>query len=156
MELSFGIVSSLIVGWILAVILSVFIHFFGIEILSSRPKYLRWGILRGVFAILYFASFYFLSLWEWIPLSVFQASSHFVIFNPLLNKLRSIKYRELMKVYPEPVIEDKYPFWYLGKLSGWMDKLLLRLGPTFYQSFYYACCGVAVISLVSIYIRYTT
>lgn len=149
MQLTFGIVSSWEMLWITTVTLSAFIHFYLIEILHDKPKYLHWGVIRTFFAVLYGAPLYYLGFYEVIVLTIFQGTSHFVIFNPLVNKLRDIKYRtQVLTVSP------KYSFLYVGKDSGWLDKLFLRLGPTFYECFYFVCAAVMILSMITIYNRY--
>lgn len=151
MQLSFGIVSALVSFWITLVILTCFIHFYKIEVIEERPWYLRWNIIRVTFAALYILCFNALSFAEWSVIGVFQGSSHMVIFNPGVNLLRNTKYKVKWGTS-----FNKFPFWYLGKNSGWLDKLLIRLGPTFYQCFYFGCVVLMVLSIVTIYIRYTS
>lgn len=154
MQLTFGIISALISFWITLIILACFIHFYKIEVLQDKPWYLKWNIIRVFFAALYILCFSALSFAEWSVIGIFQGSSHVVFFNPGVNMLRSGKYAHLYKERGYALIGEKYPFWYLGKDSGWLDKLLLRLGSTFYQVFYFACVALMLLSMVTLYIRY--
>lgn len=152
MQLNFEIVSSWVSLWITTVVLFAFIHFFLIEVMREKPYYAQWFIIRGFFALLYILPFQLLKVGEGVPIWTFQVTSHIVIFNPLLNKLRDLKYVNM--AWNTLAATQRFPFWYLGEHSGWLDKLLGRLGPTFYQCFYYACCAVMVLSLITIYFRY--
>lgn len=149
MQLSFGIVSALACLWITLVILACFIHFYKIEIIEERPWYLKWNIIRVVFAALYILCFNALSFAEWNVIAIFQVSSHMVIFNPGVNLLRSGKYQN------DFGIQSRFPFWYLGQNSGWLDKLWINLGPEFYKCFYFVCVALMILSLVTLYSRYT-
>lgn len=151
MNLTFEIVSSWAYGWIATVLLFTFIHFFIIEVYKDRPVYWHWALIRLFFCGMYYLPFHYLSFWEWLTIAVFQITSHFVIFNPLLNKLRSIFFRSK---FPFAAKYDHYPFFYLGKQSGWVDKTFLKLGPGFHKVMYYICSVVMVLSIVTIFIRY--
>lgn len=163
-QLSFGIVSSWMMLWISTVIIFVGIHFFLIEIMFKRPVYWHWVVIRVAFALLYGSPLYVLSFWECWPITLFQLVTHFVIYNPLLNRLREIKYQQnylraasnhdpnnVRDITPAPA---RYPFWYLGENSGYLDKLLGKFGPVFYQSLYYMCCALMILTMIVIYVRY--
>jgi len=71
----------------------------------TRPNYLQLWVIRGIFAILHGA---LLGAqpepwYEWPALLCFQMGTFYLIFNPLLNKLR------------------KLPWDYEGKNSGWLS-----------------------------------
>lgn len=154
MRLTFELVSALISFWITIVILATFVHFFLIEVMRDRPRYLHWAFLRVFFGLLYIAPFQLLTFWEWALLVTFQLTSHFVIYNPGLNKLRDLKYVNMAWNGGVAAVR-RFPFWYLGEDSGWLDKVLIKLGPVFYRCFYFGCLFVMLLSMVSIYIRYT-
>ena len=71
----------------------------------TRPNYLQLWVIRGIFAILHGA---LLDIqpepwYEWPTLICFQMGVFYLIFNPLLNKLRNLDWD------------------YEGKNSGWLD-----------------------------------
>lgn len=106
-------ISSLIT-WLLLVIIITFIHHYIIEVNESRPIYMQWRIIKGFLAITHGAFSDAVNI-EWSievlvdywPLLIFQLCSFYLIFDPLLAKLRKLP----------------RPFLYRGKDSGWMDRL---------------------------------
>lgn len=151
-QLTPEIVGAVLLLWITTVVLFTGIHFFMIEVMRTRPYYAQWFIIRGWFAILYAMPFAYLNMGEYIPLLVFQLTSHVIIFNPLLNKLRDVKYQHSLGIVGGGAA--RYPFWYLGKSSGWIDKIFLKLGPNAYKFFYFGCGGLMILSIIVIFNRY--
>lgn len=132
--------------WITLLLLQCFVHFFNIEIKHHKPIYWKWFIIRGSVALFYLftVSVYGLG-WYLAPVFVFQITSCFVLFNPTLNKLRSIK---------NPLAG--FTFWYLGRDSGWFDSLFLKYKIlhriTYYVSFILMCLSGC--TLIELYYNY--
>lgn len=155
LQLTPEIVTSWILLWITTVVLFAGIHFFMIEVKRTKPNYMQWFIIRGFFAIVYAVPFQLLNMGEYLPIFLFQVTSHFVIFNPLLNYLRQEHYEaKLSEQGYGGYNHVKYSFWYLGKESGWLDKLLARTGPVSYIVIYFASAAVMGLAAVTIYMRY--
>lgn len=131
-------VITLEVFWITWVILQSHIHFFNIAIRKRRPKYLVWFFIRGGTAAFYSWAFVNTGI-EWYPLLGFMLCSHYLLFNPTLNKLRHIH---------NPM--GGYSFWYLGKDSGWFDRVFLEY-PKLHRLFYTACFFISIICAISIF-----
>lgn len=136
------LVTALLSLWITLVFLQSFVHNFMIETMNDKPNYIQWFIIRGFFAILYGCAYNVLNMGEYFPILVFQVSSHVVIFAPTVNKLRAIKH---------PLAG--FTFWYLGKDSGWFDKLFIKNKPL-YKVVYFMAAALMVLSIVTIYFRY--
>lgn len=141
------VIFHLLLSWWTLIALQSFVHFFMIEEMSDRPVYLQWGILRAMAAIFYGIPYNVMDFWQWLPILAFQVSSHFVIFNPFVTRLRYIKWREL------GAVREELTFWYLGKDSGWFDRLFIR-DLKFYKAIYFFSIAVLIISIVVIYDTY--
>jgi hypothetical protein len=118
----------LLITWMFVVALEAFIHR-SLIVRGHKPNYLQWFIIRGMLAIVHGAIADVSNMSEYFPLLVFQLCSHFVIFNPLLNKLRSKN------------------FWYLGETSGYMDPFFLK-HMWFYKLLYVFTVVWCVISII--------
>lgn len=136
------IVFVILFTWPLLVVLQAFVHCHMQEVLKTRPIYIQWFIIRGMCAIFHAAVFSITNGLEWLPILFFQLSTHFAIFNPLLNKLKR-DHRPM----------DWIPFWYLGGDSGWFDKFFIKR-PTLYKVVYFGCILVAILSTITIYSIY--
>lgn len=97
--------------WILIVVLTTFIHYWMIS-RNVKPIYLQWFVIRAIAAILHAiladvsnVNLTLEGMIDYWPLFFFQISSYYLIFDPLLNRLRGLTWI------------------YKGKDSGWMDKL---------------------------------
>jgi hypothetical protein len=112
--------------WQVLVALEVFIHYIMIEKANTKPIYIQWFIIRGLAAILHGAMCDVGSWGEYLPIFIFQVSTHLTIFDPALNGLRGES------------------FWYVGEDSGWLDKLR-KNSPVFQALLYFASwiAGVA-------------
>ena len=110
--------------WLLYPIIEAFVQAYFIK-LGNKPNYLQLFILRGWIAILFGAIVLDpMTSVEGFLIITFQCTSFWLIFDPVLNKLRN------------------KPFTYKGKDSGWLDKL-----PTgIYWSLKVVALVVAVIS----------
>jgi hypothetical protein len=120
---------SLII-WIALVIGEAFIH---AEMFKRgvKPIYLQWAIIRGIMAILHgiFSDIIskdlaLFSMRDYLPLFFFQVTSHYLIFDYTLNKLR------------------KKDWDYRGEDSGWLDKLPLPV----YYALKVICVGLLIYS----------
>ena len=110
--------------WLLYPIVEALIQAYQIK-QGIRPNYLQLFVIRGFAAIMFGAIVVQPHKEiEGIILLTFQVSSFWILFDPILNKLRG------------------KPFTYKGKDSGWLDKL-----PTgIYWSLKVVALVVAVIS----------
>lgn len=104
-------IQSLII-WLELVVIITFIHHYMIKEMETRPIYMQWWIIRGLAAIIHAVisdevniEWSIEALVDYWPMLIFQVSSYYLIFDPLLNKLR------------------KLTFIYRGLHSGWMDRL---------------------------------
>lgn len=140
------VITAILLLFAAMIVIQVFIHFFMIEVLHTKPIYLEWFIARGTVAIFHAAMFQLMDLWQWLPILIWQLVVHFIIFNPLLNKLRYIK-----QVKEQG--SSNYHFAYMGEDSGWLDKMF-RADPNFYRLCYIACCIIFVIDTVVLYNLY--
>lgn len=91
--------------WLIYPIVEAFAQFHYIK-KGDKPNYLQLFIIRGFFAIVFGAIIVQPETYlESAYMFAFQVTSFWLIFDPLLNKLRG------------------NPFTYKGKDSGWLDKL---------------------------------
>lgn len=74
-----------------------------IKDLNEKPFYLLSFTIRGIAAILHGILFDPHNGYDYLPIFLFQVSSFFLFFSPLLNMLRHL------------------PLLYAGKKSGWFD-----------------------------------
>lgn len=139
------VITVLLLLFVAVVFLQVFLHYFMIEEMDTKPIYFQWFIIRGMIAIFHAAVFQVMDFWQWLPILVWQLTCHFIIFNPALNKTRSLNKENKGRLL--------YHFWYVGKDSGWLDRLFLK-DPNFYRWFYFGCCLVFVVSTIVIYNTY--
>lgn len=140
------VVTVLLLLFIAMVVIQIFLHFFMIEVLHDKPIYMQWFILRGMTAIFHAAVFQVMDLWQWLPIVCWQLLCHFILFNPGLNKIRSIKRDARGESH-------NFHFWYLGSDSGWLDRLFLK-DPDFYRLFYFGCCVLFVVNTILLYNLY--
>jgi hypothetical protein len=117
-------------SWVVLVVLQAFIHYYIIEENNDMPFYLLWNLIRGGASILHGVLFDVQGWSDYYPLLLFQLTTHFAIFAPLLNKLRFKGY------------------WYVGKNSGWIDGWLGSMHVNVYKAIYFS--GIVLI-LVSIW-----
>jgi hypothetical protein len=136
------VIFTLLLTWPILVVLQVFIHSHMQYALHDRPIYVQWFIVRGMVAIFHAAVFGITHGAEWYPILFWQLSTHFVIFNPLRNKLARDH---------EPMAY--IPFWYLGQNSGWLDKFFIKR-LNFYKTVYFMSIAVAIISAIVIFSIY--
>lgn len=120
---------SLLALWIVLVTLQSFIHYYIIEEEMSMPVYIQWNILRGMASIFHGIAFDTQDWKQFVPLLMFQLATHFAIFAPLLNTLRTKK------------------FWYIGVNSGWLDGLLGKLNVNAYKLLYFLIIGSIPVSI---------
>ena len=132
--------------WLTLIMLQCHIHFYMIDILKHKPKYLLWFGIRGVTALFFLFLIYTQGVgWHVVPEIVFLICSHFVLFNPTVNRLRA-NHNPLLHI----------TFWYLGRDSGWFDKLFLRY-KILHRIVYYAAFILMVwsaFSLIELYSNY--
>ena len=89
---------------------------------KKSPDYLGNFMYRAFFGLVFifiiypdFAPFWDNStIWWAIPVVAFEVSSFYLLFDPILNKLRGKHWL------------------YRGKKSGWIDKLFIKLGTPYY------------------------
>lgn len=134
---------NLILFWITLVLAQPFVHVFLIETMKRRPKYWVWALIRIGFAGLYLTNFKLFYIGDALLIFLFQGTSHFVLFNPTLNRLL------LISRGPSSGIG----FWYLGKDSGWFDRFFIK-HVVFHRAFYFACFILMVMSALTIYEKY--
>jgi len=111
--------------WLLYPIIEAFAQAYFIK-LGNKPNYLQLFIIRGFAATMFGALV--VQPEPYLPgilMFIFQVSSFWILFDPILNKLRG------------------KPFTYKGKDSGWLDKL-----PT---SIYWSLKVVALVAAVISY-----
>lgn len=128
------IVTLFQVIWWLFIIVEAYRNHYIIVIDKERPNYLVSFILRGIAAIL--TGIILdpqLKSWEGVVIIIYLVSTFWVLFNPLLNKLR------------------KLDFWYLGMNSGPIDRFFLKY-PKLHRRVY---VGTLIIAAVSLYVLYT-
>jgi len=90
--------------WIVYILAEAFLQYKSIS-KGNKPNYLQLAIIRGVFSILHGVLIDVQDIKEYGILVLWQITSFWLIFDPVLNKLR------------------KKSFFYKGKTSGWLDKL---------------------------------
>jgi hypothetical protein len=95
-----------VIFWLLYIVAEAVVHYYVIEVLKSRPDYLKAFIIRGMASIIHGAILDVNDWTEYATLLTFQVSSFWVIFDLTLNLAR-----------------DKDPL-YHGKDSGWIDRYL--------------------------------
>jgi len=139
------IITAILLLFIAVVVIQTFLHYFLIEEFETRPIYAQWFIIRGMIFIFHATLFQLMDMYQYIPIFCWQGSAHFIIFNPLLNKLRSLKKENRGKLL--------YHFWYVGLDSGWLDKLFIK-DRNFHRWFYFGCCFIFVVSSIVIYDTY--
>lgn len=122
---------ALMLLWLSLVPSEVLRNYYIIEVGKEKPNYLQSFIIRGFVALVHAILFNPQTLLEWLPILVFQLSSFFVIFSPMLNKLRNEEY------------------FYLGKESGIIDPFLLRY-PTLHRILYFLSALLIVVSAILI------
>jgi len=116
--------------WLLYPIIEASIQAYLIEKKNWKPNYIQLFLIRGFCAIIFGGvilqlEYGFTQFAIWLT---WCTTSFYIVFNPLLNRLR-----------------DK-PFDYRGKESGWLDSLLKH--DLAYWAFYLTCVIFAVLSLV--------
>lgn len=114
--------------WVLFVIIVSAIHYIIIEVYNRTPFYLGWFVAKGMAAILNGIMFDPKNVSEWLPILAFQITSFWVIFNPLLNKMRGLS------------------FWHLGTDSGLIDKFFLKYH-VLYKTTYVLTCVIMLYCL---------
>lgn len=122
---------ALILLWFSLIPAEVLRNYYIIEVDKTKPNYLQSFILRGFIALIHAILFNPQNIIEWLPILVFQLSSFFVIFSPLLNKLRNEE------------------FFYLGKESGFIDPFLLRY-PALHRILYFLSALLIIVSAILI------
>lgn len=127
-------VIALLITWVLFVVLQSFVHFYIIEVQKTKPIYLQWNIIRGMVSIFHGIAFDVSRMQEFLPVLVFQLIIHFIVFAPLLNKLRR-------------PLNPFSTFWYLGADSGYTDRLLKHLPFNAYKGLYYLACVLLLPSI---------
>lgn len=100
--------------WILLVIIQVFVHYYMIHVKHTKPNYLQWFIIRGMVAIFHGILFNPSNMTDYLPVFIFQVSSHVLIFAPLLNYIRGMSLD------------------YLGEKSGWFDSFFRKRKKLYY------------------------
>lgn len=116
--------------WLLLIVAEVFRNY--VIILRGRPNYLFSFINRGAVAILHAVLFNPQGPADWWFVLLWQCTSFFVVFNPLLNFVRN------------------YEFFYLGANSGWIDQFFINK-PWAYRMFYGACVLATIVLTIKIY-----
>ena len=116
--------------WLIYPIIEASLQGYLIQKANWSPNYLQLFIIRGFWAIIFGGvilqlEYGFIQFAIWLT---WCTTSFYIVFNPLLNKLRG------------------KPFDYRGKESGWLDKLLKH--DLAYWAFYSICVLLAVISLI--------
>jgi hypothetical protein len=114
--------------WLLFIILEIVRNYYLIEIVLRSPDYKYSFFFRAFVAFFHAVLFNLQVPADWWPVLIFQLTSFWILFSPLLNILR-----------------DR-PFWYLGKKSGWIDSFLFNR-PILYKILYFACCLLLIISI---------
>lgn len=125
--------------WLIFIAIEIARNYYMIVIMKTKPNYLQSFIFRGIAAILHGAymfdvigtfdgvidmsQFNVLELLGfWMPILTIQVCLFFVLFSPLLNLLRGMKW------------------YYLGKESGWLDRIGLGDYSWVYWFLYGSCC----------------
>lgn len=139
------VITAILLLFVSVVFIQVFLHYFIIEEYEDRPIYMQWFIIRGMIFIFHGILFSVMDIWQYLPIFIWQLTTHFVLFNPSLNKIRSLKKENRGKLL--------YHFWYVGKDSGWLDKLFLA-DRNFHRWVYFICCLVFVIDTIVLYNLY--
>lgn len=126
------ITTALVCVWVAFIVLEMLRNYIIIEEMHTRPNYLVSFILRGMISIFHGVLFDCQDILQYGVLLLFQCTSFFVVFGPLLNKARGKE------------------FWYLGEDSGWLDDLFMMI-PYAYRFVYFTCLSICVLTLGVIY-----
>lgn len=124
--------------WTIFIALEIYRNYVLIEKRKITPNYGGSFCLRAFFGLLFIFIIYpgFAPVWDnstiWraIPVVAFEASSFYILFDPILNKLR------------------KKHWLYRGKKSSWLDPLFIKLGTPFYLTFK---AFILIILIITIY-----
>lgn len=111
--------------WFIFIAFEIARNWYIIERSKARPNYLISFIFRGMAAIAHGIMLDVSNPDEWWPVLIFQVTSFFVLFSPILNIIRG---------------KD---FDYLGETSGWLDKIGLKR-PAIYWSAYGICLFIFI------------
>ena len=118
--------------WIFFIVVHAVVDYREIEYHNSKPNYLVSFIIRGIAAILHGIMMDVTKPEEWWPILIFQVTSFWVLFSPILNLLRG------------------KPFLYLGEDSGWIDRFFINR-KSFYLSVYILVSIICTLSTILIY-----
>jgi hypothetical protein len=121
--------------WVVLVLITDKIHYYWIT-RNVKPVYRQWFIIRGMMALIHAVltdelviRWSMQTMKDYWPMFLFQISSYYLIFDPVLNWMRGLSWR------------------YQGEESGWMDKL-----PTWaYLTAKVLCVVVLVYSLTILF-----
>lgn len=95
--------------WFIFITLEAYRNWHVIEVQKSRPDYLQSFVIRGMAAVLHGIFMGVTEPSNWYPVLIFQVTSFWILFDPLLNIMRN------------------KPLLYLGDpkkgSSGWLDRL---------------------------------
>jgi len=117
--------------WIVFVLGVAVYHYYLIEVRQERPNYFLWFVIKAMAAIIhgiFFDPYGPEDYVTWLPVLIFQVTSFWVIFSPVLNLMRGLS------------------FWYLGKNSGWIDKFFLKYS-ALYKVVYFIVMIIFLVTL---------